>query len=314
MRPTKKIFVISLAAIAMIAAPAHAQEQSSVLRLDPALDAIVPPEAKVEKLADTPGPGTREGPLWVRKGGYLLYTDITGKAIVKWNPADNTVSTYLENSESNGLTMDRQGRVVFAALGRIMRLEKDGQRTVLASEYQGKPLKLPNDLVYKSDGSLYFTDPNRPDTYTPYVYMLRNGKLQLFTEDMKFPNGLAFAPGEKYLYVNDMMSKTILRFDVLADDTIANGRVFIDEDPTKTEPYPNVGYPDGMKVDKKGNVYCTGPGGVWILSPEGKHLGTILISVHTVNLAFGERDGKTLFITCRPGLYRIRLKISGIRP
>jgi gluconolactonase len=136
----------------------------------------------------------------------------------------------------------------------------------------------------------------------------------LFTLDMKFPNGLAFAPGEKVLYVNDMMSKTILRFDVLPDDTITNGRLFIDEDPAKTEPYPNVGYPDGMKVDKKGNVYCTGPGGVWIISPEGKHLGTILISVHAVNLAFGEPDGKTLFVTCRPGLYRIRVMIPGIRP
>jgi gluconolactonase len=310
----KKLSIVLLLAIGLIAAAARARAQESILRLDPALDAIVSSDAKTEKLADSPGPGTREGPLWVRKGGYLLYTDFTGRAINKWNPSDNTVSTYLENSESNGLTMDRSGRVVYAATGRIMRLEKNGERTKLVSEYQGKPLNTPNDLVYKSDGALYFSDPNRPVEYTPYLYMLRNGKLQLFTLDMKFPNGMAFAPGEKYLYVNDMMSKTILKYEVRPDDTIANGQLFIDEDPTKTEPYPNVGYPDGMKVDKKGNVYCTGPGGIWIISPQGKHLGTILIVEHTVNLAFGGPDGKTLFITCRPGLYRIHLKIPGIRP
>jgi gluconolactonase len=183
-------------------------------------------------------------------------------------------------------------------------LENNGTRSVLVSEYQGKPLDAPNDLVYKSDGALYFTDPSRPNTHTPYVYMLKDGKLQLFTEDsMFFPNGLAFSPREKYLYVNDMMKKTIIRFDVLPDDTIANGQLFIDEDPEKKDPYPNDGYPDGMKVDREENVYCTGPGGIWIISPEGKHLGTILIPVHAVNLAFGGPDGKTLFITCRPGCW-----------
>ncbi len=323
MRTAKTLLIIFFSITAALLVVAHAQPSSSVIRLDPALDSIVPPDAKVEKLADNPGPGTREGPLWIRKSGYLLYSDMNAKVIDKWDPGNGKVSTFLENTDSNGLTLDRQGRIVFAADGQIVRVEKNGQRTVLASQYQGKPLVVPNDLVYKSDGALYFTDPNRGGSpRTPYIYLLKGGELKLFTEDMILPNGLAFSPDEKYLYVADTMRMNILRFDVQPDDSIANGQLFFDENADKMHPYPGNGVPDGMKVDQKGNVYCTGPAGIWIISPEGKHLGTILVPdaekperiLGPSNLAFGGRDGKTLFITGRPGLYRIRLKIPGIRP
>jgi gluconolactonase len=306
---------------------AQTQEQSSILRMDPALDSIVPPNAKVEKLADTSDAGTREGPLWIRKGGYLLYSDLDAKSINKSNPANGQASNFLENTNSNGLTLDTQGRLVFAARGQIVRIEKDARRTVLASEYQGKPLNVPNDIVSKSDGALYFTDPGHIQRDkdqnvifsddVPSVYLLRNGKLQLLTKDVSFPNGLAFSPGEKYLYVNNSAKMTITRFDVLRDDTIANPQLFIDEsgeNPDKIHALPSTGFPDGMKVDQKGNVYCTGPGGVWIISPDGKHQGTIQGLNHPTNIAFGDADGKSLYVVSRPGVYRIRVRIPGIRP
>ena len=324
----RRLSTIFFSTVATIAVVTQAQE-SSVVRLDSALEDIVPPAARVEKLADSPGPGHREGPVWVRKGGYLLYSDLGAKAINKWNPADGQVSTFLENTDSDGVTLDRQGRIVWAGGGQVVRVEKDGQRTVLASQYQGKPLNAPNDLIYKSDGALYFTDTGHgssndpkalPSGDIPVVYLLRDGTLQVATTVITRPNGLAFSPGEKYLYVNSSNKLTITRFDVLPDDTITKGQLLIDMNGGK--PYPvgspdpdrSAGYPDGMKVDRKGNVYCTGPEGVWIISPEGKHLGTIVGLNRPTNLAFGGSGGKTLFITSRPGLYRIRLKIPGIRP
>jgi gluconolactonase len=198
-------------------------------------------------------------------------------------------------------------------------LEADGRRTVLADRYDGKRLNSPNDLVYKSDGSLYFTDPPaglrgmdkdpRKELSFNGVYLLKNGKLQLLNQDMPLPNGIAFSPDEKFLYVNDSIKQTITRFDVQPDDTITNRKLFIDMSSDKAP-----GAPDGMKLDEKGNVYCTGPGGFWIISPEGKHLGTVLTSEGPANLAFGDADGKTLYLTARTGLYRIRLKIAGMRP
>jgi gluconolactonase len=324
----RRLSTIFFSTVATIAVVTQAQEPA-VARLDSALEDIVPPAARVEQLADSPGPGHREGPVWIRKGGYLLYSDLGAKAINKWSPADGKVSTFLENTDSDGVTLDRQGRIVWAGGGQVVRVEKDGQRTVLASQYQGKPLNAPNDLVYKSDGALYFTDTGHgssndpkalPSGDIPVVYLLRDGTLRVATTVITRPNGLAFSPGEKYLYVNSSNKLTITRFDVLPDGTITHGRVLIDMNGGK--PYPvgspdpdrSAGYPDGMKVDRKGNVYCTGPEGVWIISPEGKHLGTIVGLNRPTNLAFGGPDGKTLFITSRPGLYRIRLKIPGIRP
>jgi gluconolactonase len=308
------------------------------VRLDPAVDAIVPANARVEKIAGSLG--FVEGPVWVRSAttGYLLFSDIAANAIKKWTP-DGKVSVFLEKSGftgtdpsvaareptmlngSNGIVLDKERRVVYCQHGNgaIERLEKDGKRTVLANKYEGKHLNSPNDLVYKSDGSLYFTDPPfglakgdaDPHKEVPFngVYRLANGKLQLLIKDLKAPNGIAFSPDEKYLYVNDTTSKTYWRYEVRPDGGIANGKVFVDMSANKED-----GAPDGMKVDQKGNVYGTGPGGVWILSPEGKHLGTIKAAEVPANLAFGDDDSKALYLTARTGLYKIRLNIPGVRP
>jgi gluconolactonase len=334
------VLVLSLAGLG--AGRAQAPAAISVVRLDPALDDVVPKGAKLEKVG-----GDfifTEGPVWVRKGhsGYLLFSDIPANVIRQWNP-DGKLSVFLEQSGftgtdstdvggefdtghgkvyllgSNAVTVDGEGRVVFCAHGdrAIVRVEKDGKRAVLADRYEGKRLNSPNDLVFKADGALYFTDPSAglrqrdadPKKELPFqgVYLLKDGKLQLLTREMALPNGLAFSPDEKYLYVDDTSKKNVTRYEVQPDDTIAYGRVFADMSADKAP-----GVPDGMKVDKKGNIYCTGPGGVWILSPEGKHLGTIVTPEVAANLAFGEGNGASLFITARTSLYRIRLKVPGI--
>ena len=340
---TNSVKHLGLASALILAAlHVHAQGANEVVRLDPALDQIISSDAKVEKLAD--GFGFVEGPVWVRQGGYLLFSDIPANAINKWTPGGK-VAVFLKPSGftgsdpsdagsqnnngqavvtllgSNGVTLDRQGRVVFCAHGDrdVVRIEKDGKRTVLADRFEGKRLNSPNDLVFKSDGALYFTDPSAglrkrdddPRKELPFngVYLLKDGKLQLLEKTFATPNGIAFAPGEKYLYVNDTTRKLIMRYEVRSDDTIANGKVFIDMSADTA-----AGVPDGMKVDQKGNVYCTGPGGFWIMSPEGKHLGTVKTPELPANLAWGDGDGKTLYLTARTGLYRIRLKVAGIRP
>jgi len=222
---------------------------------------------------------------------------------------------------SNGVTLDKQGRVNWVQHGDrgVMRLEKNGKRTVLASRYEGKRLNSPNDLVYKSDGSLYFTDPpfglrklnDDPKKELPYagVYLLSKGKLQLIIKDLQAPNGIAFSPDEKYLYVNDSFAKKYWRYEVQADDTVANPKLFMDMSASKED-----GVPDGMKVDQKGNIYGAGPGGVWVMSPEGKHLGTIKPLENPANLAWGDADAKTLYFTAVTGLYRLRVNVPGIRP
>jgi gluconolactonase len=328
------LLLVSLVALAAL--KVQADGANEVIRIDPALDDIVPADAKVEKVAS--GFGHGEGTVWVRQGkGYLLFSDIPANVIYKWTP-DRKVSVFLKPSGftgtdpagiggqsgvgSNGVTLDPQGRVVFCAHGDrdVTRLEKNGQRTVLADRYEGKRLNSPNDLVFKSDGSLYFTDPpaglrkqgnDYPLKELPFngVYLVKSGKVQLLIKDMPLPNGLAFTPDEKYFYVNDSIKKVIMRYEVQPDDTIANGQVFIDMTPD-TAP----GGPDGMKVDHKGNVYCTGPGGFWIMSPDGRHLGTVRLPELVKNLAFGDSDGKTLYLISQTALYRIRLKIPGIRP
>jgi len=321
----------------------RAQSWNFVARINPALDEIVPYEAKVEKVAGNFG--FLEGPVWVRKGGYLLFSDIPANVIYKFNPSDGKVSVAVSYSGfsgadstnvgmqidnghalvillgSNAVTTDPQGRIVYCAHGdhQIVRVEPDGRRTVLASQFEGKRLNSPNDLVFKSDGTLYFTDPpaglrdgdkdSKKELPFNGVYMLKGSNLQVVIKDMALPNGLAFTPDEKYLYVNDSVKKTIIRYEVRADDTLSAGELFID---MTTDKAP--GAPDGMKVDQKGNVYCTGPGGFWIMSPEGRHLGTVLTTELPANLAFGDADNKSLYLTARTGLYRIRLKVPGILP
>lgn len=304
-----------------------------IVRLDPSLDAIVPKDARIEKLAS--GFQFTEGPVWVRDGGYLLFSDPNNNTIYRWNP-DGQVSVYRTKSGytgvdigeygqpgSNGLTLDKEGRVTINEHGnrRVTRLEKNGVLTVLADRYAGKRLNSPNDLVYKSDGSLYFTDPpfglpkfdKDPRKELPYsgVYRVFDGKLQLLAKELRGPNGIAFSPDEKYLYVGnwDEKYKVVMRYEVNADGTLSNGKVFYDMTSAAGEDAI-----DGIKVDKRGNVYVSGPGGLWILSPEGKHLGTIVGPEHPHNFAWGDDDGKTLYMTAQTGLYRIHLNIPGIHP
>lgn len=296
------------------------------------MDEIAPATTRIEKLAG--GFTFTEGPVWMKEG-YLLFSDIPANVIRKWTP-DGQVTVFLEKSGyegtdapagafigSNGLTLDSEGRLIVCehGNGRVTRLEKDGSRTVVADKYQGKRLNSPNDAVFKSDGWLYFTDPpyglvkqdEDPKKELKFngIYRVKDGKLELLYREMTRPNGLAFSPDEKYLYVanSDPARKVWMRFEVTAKGGLANPQVFFDA-ASSTE----AGLPDGMKVDQKGNLYCTGPGGVWIFSPEGKHLGTIKPPEVPANCAWGDADGKTLYMTARTGLYRVKLGIAGIRP
>jgi len=315
------------------------EQKTEILRADPALDEIVTPGTKIEKLAG--GFLFTEGPVWVPRtadsDGYLLFSDPNNNIIYRWTP-DGQLSIYRTKSGyagadigeygqpgSNGLTLDREGRLTINQHGyrRVVRLEKNGQLTVLADQFEGKRLNSPNDLVYKSDGALYFTDPpfglpkffDDPRKELPYSGVFRvspDGKqVKLLTTELKGPNGLAFSPDEKYFYLDnwDEKKKVIMRYEVNSDGTLANGKVFFDMTSA-----PGEDALDGLKIDQKGNLYVSGPGGLWIISPEGKHLGTISGPEHPHNFAWGDDDGKTLYLCARTGLYRIRLNVPGIRP
>ncbi len=308
-----------------------------VVRNDPAMNEIVGPNPKVFKLAD--GFKFTEGPIWVKDGGYLLFSDPNANTIYKYTPNGNeegkletfrTPSGYsgadiaeYGQPGSNGLTLDPQGRLTINQHGnhRVVRVEKDGSETVLVDSYEGKRLNSPNDLVYRSDGTLFFTDPPfglpkffddpRKQLSFSGVYSIYKGKLQLISTDFTGPNGIAFSPDEKYLYVGDWddKNKVVMRYEVNADATLKNGKLFFDMTNA-----PGEDALDGIKVDQKGNLYVSGPGGLWVISPEGKHLGTIITPKHAHNFAWGDADGKTLYLCARSGLYRIRLNIPGVRP
>ena len=315
-----------------MAIPPH-EVNVEVTRLDPAMDAIVGPNPKLFKLAE--GFQFTEGPIWVRDGAYLLFSDPNANTQYKYTEGGN-LSVFRHPSGysgadiaeygqpgSNGLTLDAQGRLTINEHGnrRVTRLEKNGSLTILADRYEGKRLNSPNDLVYRSDGTLYFTDPpfglpkffDDPRRELPFsgVYSLRNGKLQLISKDLKGPNGIAFSPDEKYLYVTnwDEKRKVVMRYDTNGDGTLSSGKVFFDMTSS-----PGEDALDGVKVDGKGNLYVSGPGGLWVLSPQGKHLGTIMPPKHPHNMAWGGYDGKTLYLCARSGLYRMPLKVAGARP
>jgi gluconolactonase len=299
----------------------------SVVRLDPALDAIVPQNATIEKIAD--GFKFIEGPLWFPEG-HLWFSDVVGNVVRQWSPSGVTEILRPGGADKpnapegsyigpNGMIADRDGAVLLCQHGnrRIARITKDRQVSTYIDRFEGKRLNSPNDLVYKSDGSLYFTDPpyglpgqdQDPAKELKFngVYRFANGKLQAIVRDLTRPNGIALSPDEKVLYVanSDEKRKLWMRYDVQPDGSVANGRVFYDVT-SQTEN----GLPDGMKVDSNGNVYATGPGGVWIFSPEGKHLGTIKPAETPANCGWGD-DGKTLYITATTGLYRIKLSVAG---
>jgi gluconolactonase len=343
MRTLPRCSVFVLFAAAAIAAPAYSQE---VQKLDPALDQIVAPGAKAEKVTGGFNKWT-EGPAWTRQGS-LIFAEIPANNIDLWIPGKGSqVFIHPSGYEgadpyngpepgSNGMTLDPKGRVTVAGharrnIWRLETLDPKGQITILADSYEGKKLNSPNDLVYKSDGSLYFTDPpyglRTQGDDDPAKEQKLNGvfrivdatkqkpgappdpsKLQLIIKDLPRPNGIAFSPDEKILYIADSGKHMWLKYPVNADGSVGEGTVFFDANIDKTP-----GSPDGIRVDKNGNLYGSGPGGVWIISPEGKHLGTVKIPEVVSNVAWGDADGKTLYITASTSLYRIKLKATGVR-
>ena len=302
-----------------------------VVRNDPAIDKIVGPNPKIFKLAE--GFKFTEGPVWTGDG--LLFSDPNANTIYKYSK-DGKLTVFRTPSGysgadiadygqpgSNGLTLDPQSNLVINQHGnrRVVRLEKDGMETVLADKFEGTRLNSPNDLVYRCDGTLFFTDPpfglpkfgDDPRNDLPFagVYSIFKGKLQFLTKDFTGPNGIALSPDENYLYIGnwDDKKKVVYRYEVQPDGTIKNGKLFFDFTPFKGEDAI-----DGLKVDVEGNVYVSAPGGLQIVSADGKHLGTIIAPQHVHNMAWGDDDGKTLYLTARTGLYRMRLNIAGVRP
>jgi gluconolactonase len=324
-----------LAALAVLPLAAQAASVGSITRLDPALDKLVPTGAVIEKV--TGNLQFAEGPVWLRNGGYLLFSDIPANAIMKLTPPGE-LSIFRKpvfardfpngiQIGSNGLTVDREGRLIACEHGnrRVSRTEKNGTVTALAERYEGKRFNSPNDVVCRRNGDIYFTDPNSvarnnpPDPHGDFkpeldfngVYRVTAaGKLELATKDVPYPNGLAFSPDEKKLYIaNTRPGKFWMVYDVKPGGILANGKMLLD-----ASQEPGDGAPDGMKVDSAGNLWATGPGGVWVISPQGKHLGTIMLPEIPANCAWGDADGKTLYMTARTGLYRIKVNVAGIRP
>ena len=291
-------------------------------QLAPELEKILSPSQTIEHLAEGFGgaQGPAEGPLWWQEGGYLLFSDIHNNRRMKYDPGKG-VSLFLEpTNRANGLTRDLQGRLIACEhdTRRVTRLEQDGTLTVIANSFQGRQLNRPNDVVVKSDGCIYFTDPwtspNAPqqwDLTFAGVYRITPdlGTLSLLVDDFVLPNGLTFSPDETVLYINDTRRGHIRAFELLQSGMLAmqTDRVFADL--RGDEP----GIPDGMKVDVEGNVYCGGAGGIWIMDPNGKKLGRIVHGAPaTTNIAFGGGDWKTLYFTSRNHLGAVKLNIAGI--
>ena len=295
-----------------------------IMQVLPELERIVSLNQEVEVLGT--GYVGGEGPLWWKEGQYLLFSEVRGNRRRKWSPGEGVTLVQEPTNNANGLTRDPQGRLVMCEGGarRVTRMEPDGSITVVANNYQGRRLNRPNAVVVKSDGSIYFTDPGGPSADTDLdfagVYRVSPdlGSINLLVQDYVLPNGLAFSPDESILYINDsqgvVVRDDIFRsvgridaFDVRANGMLANRRVFCELRGEQS------GIPDGMKVDVEGNVYCTGPGGVWVMDATGNHLGTILTGVeHTTNIAWGGEDWKTMFITTSEILARVQLKIAGM--
>jgi gluconolactonase len=329
------IAVVAMAPLTLGAEKSKFPRFGKIERKDPRFDQIVPKDAHMEQLAD--GFDWSEGPVWIKDGGYLLFSDIPRNSVMKWKEGEGIslfmkpsgytgVVDYGKEPGSNGLLLDPQGRVVFCEHGdrRVSRLEKDGGKKTLVDSYQGKRLNSPNDAVYKSNGDLYFTDPpyglpknfDDPRRELDFcgVYRLANdGQVTLLTKDMTRPNGIAFSPDEKTLYVaqSDPDAAVWMAFDVKSDGTLGKGRVFFDS--TAWAKAGQKGLPDGMDVDQAGNLFATGPGGVHVFAPDGTHLGTFATGEATANVAWGD-DGSVLYITADMYLVRVKLNTKGKGP
>ena len=302
----------------------------TLLRVDPRFDALVPADARIEKLAD--GFVFTEGPVWDRAESRLLFSDVRGNGVYEWTESGGTSPfiepvfegdrTGLRSVSSNGLTLDAEGRLVMCEHGNrlISRVEADGTRTTLVDSFDGSRLNSPNDAAYASDGRLYFTDPGsalegrdasplRELDFNGIYRLSPDGELELLYRDQSRPNGIALSPDESVLYVanSDPEQKVWMAYD-LGEDGVSNPRVFFDVNDETAE-----GAADGLKVDDAGNLFATGPGGVWVIAPDGTHLGSIMPDEVPANVAWGD-DGRTLYMTARTGLYRIRLTTGGAIP
>jgi gluconolactonase len=309
------------------------KDDGKIFVIDEKLNSIIAPGTKIGKVAD--GFSFTEGPVW-HPDGYLLFSDPNTNTIYRYNPANHNVTVYMSHSGytgadigdyhqpgSNGLAIDKEGRLIVAQHGnrRVIRHEKKGPVTILSDNIEGKKLNSPNDVVLKSDGAVYFTDPpyglpglfNDPKKETQHqgVYMVKNGTTTLLTTDLGGPNGIAFSPDEKYLYLGNWdirdvhNTKTVWRYEVQTDGTLKNGKVFFDWNLTEDDEAI-----DGIKVDKAGNLFVSAPGGVWIISAEAKLLGKIVTPERPANMAWGD-DGKTLYLTAHTSLYKIRVLTGG---
>jgi gluconolactonase len=288
----------------------------------PGLERIIGTNPVLDRIAH--GLTFGEGPVWDRRSKQFFWVDIVGNTIWKWNPGVGREIVLRPSGQANGMTFDQQGRLLVAgwASRKVWRFEPDGSMVTIASHYQGKKLNSPNDIVVRSDGSIYWTDSPGALTIPFYVpedtqryldvqgvYRLspENGEVTLVIDDFVYPNGLAFSPDESLLYVDDTRLGIIRVFDVRPDGSVGPGRLF--HKPAGLEP----GVPDGMKVDVEGNLYCTGPGGVHIIDPSGKLLGRIkLPGHHCTNLAWGDDDWRSLYFTTFDSVYRTRLNIPGV--
>jgi len=310
-----------LALTALGSRAGFAQAAKRIEALDPALDGIIDKSQTIQELGSGFGGdlGPAEGPVWWKEGGYLLFNDIHNSRRMKYTPGKG-VSVDLEpTNRANGLTRDQKGRLISCEhdTRRVTRRELDGSVTVVANSFQGKRLNRPNDVIARSDGSMYFTDPGAglvPDQWDLQysgVYRVTSdlGTMSLLIDNFVQPNGLAFSPDEKLLYINDSRHRHIRVFDVQPNGMLAKhtDRVFAELGGAES------GVPDGMKIDTAGNIYCGGSGGLWILDPKGKKLGRIVHGQpNTTNIAFGGDDWKTLYFTTRSMLLSVNLKVAGV--
>ena len=286
----------------------------------PQFERIVPRNSELEIIADDLQFG--EGPLWDERTSEFYWVDIIGDTIWKWKRGVGRTIVMRPSYKADGITFDREGRLVVAGWSwrRVWRREHDGSINTLCANYQGTPLNSPNDIVVKSDGAIYFTDPSGGlynvemqgedlQRYMDYHGVFRiapTGEVTLVVPDFVYPNGLAFSPDESLLYINDTRQNLIRVYDVNADGSVGNGRLFC----TLSGPEPGVA--DGMKVDTEGNVYCTGPAGIHVFAPDGSLLGRIKIPGHSTNLAFGDDDWSALYVTTYTSVFRVRLGVAGL--
>ena len=334
-----KSFVLSVAVVLMASSASEAQKMSNyptigeVVRVDPSLDELIDVDAKIEVLAS--GFDWSEGPVWVpRDGGYLLFSDVPKNTVFKWQeekglepflkPSGFTgIGRYSDEPGSNGLTLDRDGRLISCEHGdrRVSSMKWGEGKVTLADRFEGKRLNSPNDVVVRSDGNVYFTDPpyglpgREKDEDQQYGFcgvfrIAKTGEVTLVTKEMTRPNGVALSPDEKILYVaqSDGSEPIIRAFDIAEDGSTSNSRVFYDASSLFGK---HKGAPDGLKVDAKGNVFSTGPGGIHVITPEGKLLGRIDTHQATANCCWGGEKGSVLYITADMYICRIQTKTKG---